>query len=156
MHLLIQVLPDYSNLIQYYTNYQKKFPTDSGLDLIVPIQYVIPPHTTVAIHLGICCTPVSDTTHGYYLYPRSSLSKTKLRLANSVGIIDASYRGEILAMVDNIGDHEEIVAVGSKLFQICAHDLSPFTFSLADELDMTERGMGGFGSTGIIANVAKL
>ena len=40
--------------------------------------------------------------HGYYLYPRSSIVKTGLRLANSVGIIDAGYRGEIIAVVDNI------------------------------------------------------
>ena len=52
----------------------------------------------------------------YYLYPRSSISKTPLRLCNSVGIIDAGYRGNIMAFVDNIDEDYDL---GTRLFQLC-------------------------------------
>jgi len=139
-------------LQQYYSNYKKKFKTDSGLDLIIPRDYIIQPHQTMDIHLGIRCHPIDDDAHGFYLYPRSSLHKTKLRLANSVGIIDYEYTGEIIAMVDNIGLEPEKIHAGTKLFQICAPDLKPFNFTLVDSLIMTNRGSNGFGSTGIKIN----
>lgn len=157
MKLLLKLFntsaPSAEYLLTYYSNYQKKFATDSGIDLIVPENYTCPPHQTTTIHLGICCAPVISQQAiptGYYLYPRSSLANTPLRLANSVGIIDVSYRGEIMAKVDNISDQPYIIETRAgviKLFQLCAPDLSPLTFSLVASLDATERGSGGFGST---------
>lgn len=148
MHLLIKIVDDDTDILQkYYSSYKKKFETDSGIDLITPQTYTINPHQTVQINLGICCQPVSEYPQGYYLYPRSSIAKTNLRLANSVGIIDFLYRGTILATVDNIGDTVQIVEKGTKLFQICTPDLRPFTFELVDLLDQTERGCGAYGST---------
>lgn len=98
---------------------------------------------------------------GFYLYPRSSISKTSLRLANSVGIIDSGYRGELIAAVDTILRCEDPWtmwkrALGDikkydRLFQICAPDLSPFFIRLVNEeseLGGSSRGSGGFGSTG--------
>lgn len=134
-------------LSYYYRHYTKKYETDSGLDIMTPRDYVVAPHQTLDIHLGICCAPIDDQPHGYYLYPRSSISRTKLRLANSVGIIDNTYRGELIAMVDNIGDVPETIKAGTKLFQICAPDLRPFNIELVDSLTTTDRGSGGFGST---------
>lgn len=154
MRLLVKIYdnqPENSRefLRQYYANYHKKFETDSGLDLVFPCDYTIPPHKMTPIHLGICCAPVSTQPQGYYLYPRSSLAKTSLRLANSVGIIDYSYRGELIACVDNISD--DIVTISQKdmvkLFQVCSPDLTPLSFELVDSLDMTARGEGGYGST---------
>lgn len=142
--------PSAEYLITYYTKYQHKFETDSGIDLVVPDDIICPPHKTTAIHLGICCAPVTDKPCGYYLYPRSSLSNTPLRLANSVGIIDYTYRGEIIAKVDNISDVEYIIRGKPdviKLFQLCAPDLTPISFELVSSLDKTARGSGGFGST---------
>ena len=160
MHLLIKICDGQpikvkQLLHQYYTTYKRKFATDAGLDLVIPYDYTIGAHSYgTLLHLGICCTPVSSIPHGYYLYPRSSLARTALRLANSVGIIDASYTGEILACVDNVTDHEEVIKVYdgdivlfNKLFQLCSPDLTPITFELVDSLDETERGSGGFGST---------
>jgi len=96
---------------------------------------------------------------GYYLYPRSSIVKTSMRLANSVGIIDSGYRGEIMAVVDKhdtSNDWKTVLKRDCKqydrLFQICAGDLQPFRVEIVDnesELSgITERGCGGFGSTG--------
>jgi hypothetical protein len=98
---------------------------------------------------------------GYYMYPRSSLSKTRLRLANSTGIIDAGYRGHLMGMFDvvNIPDNfpDDIDAdfFGEKYeryLQICAPGLVPIIVELVttkEELGKeTERGSCGFGSTG--------
>jgi len=96
---------------------------------------------------------------GYYLYPRSSIVKTCMRLANSVGIIDSGYRGEIMAVVDknnSVNDWKTVLKRDCKqydrLFQICAGDLQPFRVEIVEsesELSgVTERGDGGFGSTG--------
>ena len=86
----------------------------------------------------------------YFMFPRSSISKIPLRLANNVGIIDSGYRGELMAVVDNISDKDYIVEQGQRLFQLCTGDLTPFyNVKLVDELDQTTRGEGGFGSTGM-------
>jgi dUTP pyrophosphatase len=134
-------------LKQYYSSYKKKFETDSGLDLVTPSDCVIEGHQTVQINLGVCCAPVSERPHGYYVYPRSSLAKTPLRLANSIGVIDFTYRGPLIATVDNISNDTYVVNAGTKLFQLCAPDLTPVTFELVDILDWTERGYGAYGST---------
>ena len=76
------------------------------------------------------------------------MSKTPLRLANSVGIIDQGYRGNILAAVDNNGPNIYQIKKGQRLFQICSPDLTPMLVKIVQELDKTERGSGGFGSTG--------
>ena len=89
---------------------------------------------------------------GFYIYPRSSIYKTPLRLANSVGIIDAGYRGHIIAMFDrNINESLVTVMRGERLVQICAPGLIPIIPILVDESGInfgTGRGAGGFGSTG--------
>ena len=102
---------------------------------------------------------------GFYLYPRSSISKTRMRIANSVGIIDAGYRGDLIAAVDTIGlfgstdiwhtwkETLSPIKKYDRYFQVCAPDLSPFLvhiFETQAELGApTTRGTGGFGSTGV-------
>jgi dUTP pyrophosphatase len=113
----------------------------------------------VGIELGICCNgftikniynmnriPVEDKA--YRLVPRSSIYKTPLRLSNSEGIIDASYRGQIIAKVDNLSPYDYHIKRGDRLFQLVAPDLTPIRFTIVDTLDETERGSCGFGSTG--------
>lgn len=93
----------------------------------------------------------------FYLYPRSSIAKTPLRLSNSVGIIDSGYRGNLGAFVDNIhrskdGDDLWTVEKHTRLFQICGPNLEPIEVEIVDnenDLGKTSRGSGGFGSTGI-------
>ena len=96
---------------------------------------------------------------GYYMYHRSSLSNTRLRLANSTGIIDSGYRGHLMGMFDvvNIPNDEERVAdyLGQqydRYVQICAPGLVPILVEIVNSVQElgqeTPRGSGGFGSTG--------
>ncbi|SCO72758.1 deoxyuridine 5'-triphosphate nucleotidohydrolase, putative [Plasmodium vivax] len=83
----------------------------------------------------------------YLLFPRSSISKTPLRLANSIGLIDAGYRGELIAALDNTSEEEYLIKKNDKLVQLVSFTGEPLSFELVDELDETSRGEGGFGST---------
>jgi dUTP pyrophosphatase len=126
---------------------------DAGFDLFVPEPELCFAGQTTKIDFGVKCKAqmVSNTgkfyNTGFYMYPRSSLSKTKLRLANSVGIIDSGYRGNLIGAFDVLSDCS--VAKGDRLVQICAPDLVPIVVTVLDSLDeVTDRGSGGFGSTG--------
>lgn len=133
------------------SNMNRESRGDAGLDLYCPGDLTIPPHETGKIDLKIQCEGLSDNSDRnicYYLYPRSSISKTPLRLANSVGIIDAGYRGNLMAVVDNISDEAYHIQKGQRLFQICGPCLEPIHLKLVEELSDSERGNGGFGSTG--------
>jgi dUTP pyrophosphatase len=124
------------------------------------------PASTPAPALQSAASSNSATTAcGFYLYPRSSISKTRMRLANSVGIIDAGYRGDLIAAVDTIGlfgstdiwhiwkETLSPIKKYDRYFQVCAPDLSPFLVQIVEtEEDLgpkTTRGTGGFGSTGV-------
>ena len=89
---------------------------------------------------------------GYYMYPRSSISKTPLMLANSVGIIDSGYRGPIIGAFRNMssGSPPYMIEKHNRLLQICAPDLRPILVELVGDnfFENSERGAGGFGSTG--------
>ncbi len=90
----------------------------------------------------------------FYLYPRSSISKTNVRLANNVGIIDSGYRGNIVGAFDVIRD-TAVINKFDRLLQICAPGLVPIIVELVDDeskLSVTTRGEGGFGSTGGVAS----
>jgi dUTP pyrophosphatase len=87
----------------------------------------------------------------FWMLPRSSLSKTPMRLANSVGLIDAGYRGSIKAAVSNFGSGKFEAHANNRYFQLAAPDLLPW-----DKIEIgsipggaTLRGAGGFGSTGL-------
>ena len=150
MKLLIKT--DNPVLTTVYNNHQHYNPGDSGLDLFCPETITINPGETVKINLQIKCEALSNDGQrnvSYYLYPRSSIIKTPLRLSNSVGIIDAGYRGDIIACVDNIKNESYTITQGDRLFQICAGNLEPIEFQLVNDLSNPQRGTGGFGSTGL-------
>lgn len=119
---------------------------DAGLDLYLLEDITIQPGETAAIKFGISCQP--EDGKAYFLIPRSSISKTPLRMANSIGLIDGGYRGEIMSMCDNIKTEAYTAEKGQRLFQIVSCDCSPISYELTDSLDRTTRGAGGFGSTG--------
>jgi dUTP pyrophosphatase len=144
--LRVEVADD-AVLAEFYATGRRNHLTDSGFDLVCPAEVVVPARTTVFVDLGVR-TMVEGSRCGYYLYPRSSLSKTPLRLANSVGIIDAGYRGTLKAAVDNTSDADFTIRRGDRLFQICLPTLEPFAVLFAPVPRDTERGEGGFGSTG--------
>lgn len=149
MHLLIK--PETIHSERAYLEHSSYHEGDSGLDLFFIEEINIAAKSTKLVSLGIKCEAYPDKNKerniSYYLYPRSSISKTPLRMANSVGIIDAGYRGTIMAAVDNISDEDYTIKVGQRLFQICSPVLAPVTFELTDRLSDTTRGEGGFGST---------
>lgn len=91
---------------------------------------------------------VLKTDSHFYLMPRSSIYKSGLIMANSAGVIDKSYRGELKAPVWSMtGD--SAVRTGERLFQIVAPDMGWIrNVRLVDALPDTSRGAGGFGSTG--------
>ena len=69
-------------------------------------------------------------------------------MSNSIGVIDSGYRGELKVPVDNNTDDDYYIETGERLFQIIHPALEPFEVEIVDSLSPTERGEGGFGSTG--------
>ena len=133
-------------LTDFYGTTPKNHATDSGFDLYVTEDITIAQFSQATIDHQVLCEP--SFAGGYYLYPRSSISKTPLRLANSVGIIDNTYRGHIMAKVDNISDAPYTVRRGERLFQLCHPSLLPLHVKFASSINTdTARGAGGFGST---------
>lgn len=129
-----------------YENHGNFHDGDAGLDLFIIHEQTVDPGETVKLHLQIACE--NEENIPYLLMPRSSISKTPLRLANSIGLIDPGYRGEIIAVVDNIKTEPFTAKPRQRLFQLVAMNGSPIHFSLVDELSESSRGTGGFGSTG--------
>jgi len=84
---------------------------------------------------------------GFLLLSRSSLSNLGLSMPHSVGLIDSSYRGEILGRVFSYNKTNVQIKKNDRLFQIVAPDLSEFSVKFVDELSETKRDAGGFGST---------
>ncbi|MAJ44242.1 MAG: deoxyuridine 5'-triphosphate nucleotidohydrolase [Candidatus Marinimicrobia bacterium] len=144
MKLFIKPLTDVAK--EMYANHGHFHQGDAGLDLYSPEKIFFRPGETKVIKLNISCEP--EDGKAYYLLPRSSISKTPLRMANSIGLIDGGYRGEIMAMCDNIKDFEYTVEKGQRLFQLVATNASPIEYELKKSLSDTTRGSGGFGSTG--------
>ena len=176
--------PKYEELVKMYEDkveihnnkiYDSQYP-DSGFDLFIPFDYSEHEYgytdnrlspVTFRAPLGVKCSMSrfnavykKSSATGYYLYPRSSIVKTPFRLSNSVGIIDSGYRGEIMAVVDNIDAVNNDIKTClnkymppmSRMFQICSPTLEPFMIQIVDsedKLGLTERGSGGFGSTGV-------
>lgn len=155
LNILLNLKVKYGNDIKKYNEsiQNGKTHVNSGFDLYVPESMLTKVGETSTIKHMIKCAVYDDNGNPlpYYLFPRSSISKTQFRMANSVGIIDSGYRGEIMAKVDVVNGERNtpVLEQGDRLFQICSHNLLPFkSIELVSELDETDRGEGGFGSTG--------
>jgi len=125
---------------------------DSGFDIFFPEDVVVNAKSTKLVDTG-CVFVLKNNSERrpFYIYPRSSIHKSPLRLSNSVGIIDKGYNGNIKIPIDNTSDKDFTIEAGTRYFQICSGDLSPInamTFISESELIETERADGGFGSTG--------
>ncbi len=107
----------------------------------------IKPHTTVKIGTGLSIA----VPEGYFgaIFARSGLAtKENLRPANCVGVADSDYRGEYIVALHNDGEIVRTVKNGDRIAQLVIMPFLSVEFTQADELDDTERGAGGFGSTG--------
>ena len=122
-------------------------PTDAGMDLSAAEDYRIEAGDDEIVSLGVGF----EVPEGYMLMlaPRSSLFKNKgLMLVNSVGIIDADYRGEVKAHLVNLKPGACVIEEGERLVQaIIVPIVTPQPLEVT-ELNKTKRGTGGFGSTG--------
>ena len=98
MKLFIKVLNEKAK--KYYENHGHFHQGDAGLDLYVLEDLEFDVGETKLIKLGISCQPEDGVA--YFLMPRSSISKTPLRMSNSIGLIDGGYRGEIMACCDYV------------------------------------------------------
>jgi dUTP pyrophosphatase len=132
-----------------------KFP-NSGFDLFsgsntgIPVGVARSSYIKFGVHAEMKDSNLNSCA--YYLMPRSSFSKTPLLQSNSIGLIDSGYRGEIMAPVRNLSIEPYTVSADTRLFQLVHPNAEPFIVQIVtnlDELSSTERGDGGFGSTGI-------
>lgn len=121
----------------------------AGYDLYAATDYIIDiaPHSTVKIGTGVAME-LPEGTFGA-IFARSGLATKKgLRPANCVGVCDSDYRGEYIVPLHN--DTDEIMSIepGERIAQLIVMNFNPIEFNVVNKLSDTERGDGGFGSSG--------
>lgn len=133
--------------------------SDSGTDLRFPTETVIEPSNTrnglptiVDMQVKIRCRRDGKFV-AFFVVPRSSIAKTPLSFANSIGVIDSGYQGNIRLALHNHSDTTFVIGKGFSLAQIVTHDLSPAQVDVVSNDHFafyytTSRADGGFGSTG--------
>lgn len=122
----------------------------AGYDVFACLDHekeVVPPHETVKVSTGLAMEPPNNTWVG--VFARSGLAtKEGLRPANCVGVIDPDYRGPIIVAIHNDSDKERVITDGEKIGQLILFPRMEMNIEEVKELSDTERGAGGFGSTG--------
>lgn len=142
------------DIYKMYKNHGLFHDGDSGLDLFVPQETVVKARETKAIDLDIsseaytCVSETDKNPASFWVLPRSSIVKTPLRMANSIGLIDAGYRGVLKIVLDNISDDDYVIKKGDRLVQAVHPSLLLIQLNLVDKLTDTQRGVDGWGSTG--------
>ena len=121
----------------------------AGYDLYSCSDYTftINPHETLKIGTGIAM----EIPEGYFgaIYARSGIAtKRGLRPGNCTGVIDSDYRGEIVVAIHNDTNYPQVIEAGERIAQIVIQPYLSVEFTETDELSSTDRGAGGFGSTG--------
>ena len=121
----------------------------AGYDLYADVKedVQIKPHETVKIGTGLAM----EVPDGYFgaIFARSGLaSKEGLRPANCVGVCDSDYRGEFIVAIHNDSEKTRTITAGERIAQLVVMPYLPVTFDEVTELTDTNRGEGGFGSTG--------
>jgi len=124
----------------------------AGMDLYAHLEentqiIIIKPHETVKIGTGIAVEPPV----GYFgaIFARSGMAtKQGLRPANCVGVCDWDYRGEYIVAIHNDTEQEQQIHNGDRIAQLVLLPYTTFNIVEVDDVSTTERGAGGFGSTG--------
>jgi len=145
MKLLFQKLKEQAFLPQRATK------QSAGADLCACLDapVVIAPNETVMIPLGLCCQP-SECDCAMLVFPRSGLaSKYGITLANAVGVVDADYRGEWFVPLHNISQQTFTVTHGMRIAQLVVMPVLFPEIMEVMQVDDTERGKNGFGSSGL-------
>jgi dUTP pyrophosphatase len=136
-----------------YFNHETHHKGDSGLDLYITNDVTIGGGDTKLVGLGLKCQLQSRNWYGkkvyssYLMFPRSSISKTPLRLANGIGLIDREYKGELMAAFHNTSKTPFTLKKGERYVQLTRADLGEINFKIVNSLRETKRN-AGFGSTG--------
>ena len=143
MQISIQLLNDLAKVPTRGSEYA------AGYDLYAATDYIIDiaPHSTVKIGTGVAME-LPEGTFGA-IFARSGLATKKgLRPANCVGVCDSDYRGEYIVPLHN--DTDEIMSIepGERIAQLIIMNFNPIEFNVVNSLSNTERGDGGFGSSG--------
>lgn len=121
---------------------------DAAADLYAAETVTLAPHSlsnkvATNVHIGLPFKWMA------MIVPRSSIgAKTGLRLSNSMGVIDSSYRGPLGVLYDNISDSPYTINAGDRIAQLFIFPSYHFEAKVVDNLEDSERGEGGFGSTG--------
>lgn len=144
-NLELKIIAENKNLWIFHPTYNKAMQNeDTGLDIPMPLTTIVPANSnSFTVDLGF----KAEQNQGYMLIPRSSISKTPLRLANSIGIIDKNYRGNVMVKLDNNSNSDFTMNEGNCYFQIVAFNGILPNFTLVNSINNTKRGKGGFGST---------
>ena len=131
---------------------------NAGYDLKVVVNVAAQPNATL-IPLGVKARMIKETKYDeviviedshFTLEPRSSIYKSGFMMANDRGIIDKTYRGQLMAPLVSVGQAPKSIEAGTRLFQILAPDLGHISKVVyVNSLPETVRGEGGFGSTGL-------
>ena len=127
--------------------YGSEYSAGADLYALTDEPIVIEPGKTVLVHTGISI----EIPEGYggFIYARSGLStKRGLAPANKVGVIDADYRGELMVSLYNQSGVTQTVESKERIAQLVIAPFLKAEFVLSNDLSETERGVGGFGSTG--------
>ena len=122
----------------------------AGMDLTACIDedIVIGPLERKLIPTGIAIS-LPDADYGAFIFARSGLATKKgITLSNCVGVVDSDYTGEIKVGLINLGSEEYTIKNGERIAQMVILPVARAKFSVTDKLETTERGNGGFGSTG--------
>ncbi len=162
--LRIEILNDHPVLTKAYSSKVSGYTGDSGVDVYFPETTRVGAGETSLVGLGIKAEmferqrvgdEVIEKNVSYFLMPRSSIFKTPLRMANSMGLIDAGYRGELMTPLDNIKNNDYVILGESRLFQIIHPGLVPIDVIEIGKVSESQRGERGFGSsgTGIRGNI---
>lgn len=149
--LLMTIDSSISDLYKFDGNGQMHSGDNCGINLLIPSDLTIMPNAkSFAINHLVCGE--AHKSHGYLLMPRSSIAKTEsdtLRQSNCVGLIEPSYRGHLITKVDNLSDDIKMKKRGESITQIVMPNLrTNWTIQRVLKLSTTQRGTGGFGSTG--------
>ncbi len=121
----------------------------AGADLYacIDVQKTIAPGETLLVPTGIAMA--IPTGYVGLIFARSGLAcKRDLAPANKVGVIDSDYRGEIMVALHNHGKQDRTIEPNERIAQIAIMPVTQPAFELCESLDETDRGAGGFGSTG--------
>lgn len=121
---------------------------DAGLDIRANESVDIPPHERALISTGLAIA-LPDGYAGF-MQPRSGMAlKRGLSIANTPGLIDAHYRGELKVIAVNLDPRETVhIERGERIAQLVIQEVPLVKLIEVDELDETDRGEGGFGSSG--------